>query len=347
MEKALATMNESIYTKSQLESVSILTLPFPVMARVLYETYKLSHSELRLILPMLCTCKYIYYNYNFMLFTLYPLSLNFSSIKQSPLAIPKSHIPYLFLNETICRKVQMMYVTIIPTLLNRRLINDTLRKLSQFQSLSHLTVKAKSINCLIQYIKHFPITLTYLKVIVIKHVQFYLVLKNIEIPKFHLKVLKFQSLTHSKMNLSVVSLLFLSSFPSALKLNQSEVLVYQVVGQLLCHSRKSIEYLELEMLSLNQVFMMLNTSYHFSGSGYFPNLKLIIVDQTTNYSMFQISTWLNNCKTIIYINNYLSKFVIIKNNEDNQGIGEWKFDMVLFQYKFTNIKKQLNLYNKI
>ena len=326
------------------DTSSVLLLPFPVLARIMYETFKSNDFELGLILPMLYTCKYVYYTYNFMLFTLQPLRLNFGVYKDKSLSIPLSKLSYLLLNERICPKLQMLYITIIPTLLNRKAINETLTNLDRFQSLSQLTIKVKSINFLVQYLKYFPVTLIYLKVVVIRNVQFYLKLKCLDIPRFSLKVLKFQLLTHSQTSLRVVNTLVSVNFRTSLKLNPSIIHVYQVLSQLLYMNRESMEYLELDMLNLNQVFLILSDMYHFAGPEFFPNLKLIKVDQTTNYPVFQVSTWLSNSGTIIYINNYLSNFVIIKNYGASQGIRESKFDMVLFHCKLSSIKKQLNLY---
>ncbi|RCK63349.1 hypothetical protein Cantr_10141 [Candida viswanathii] len=317
------------------------------MARVLYEAFKMSDFQLRLILPMLYTCKYIYRNYNFMLFTLKPLRINFGGSKHKKLSLPMCKIPYLLLNERICPRLRLLHITIVPNLLNRNSINDMLNNLGKFQNLSQLTVKVKSISCLIQYLKYFPVTLTYLKVILIKYAQLYLNLKCMVIPQFQLKVLKIQSLTHSQISLSFVNSLVSSNFRASFKLNSSIVHVYQVLSQLLYLNRSSIEYLELEMLNLNQLYLVLNNNYHFSGAGYFPNLKLIKIDQTTNYPVFQILAWLSNCETIIYVNNYLSNFLVIKNTEPHHGILEVKFDLVLFQYKLKSIKKQLNLYYNV
>ena len=53
---------------------------------------------------------------------------------------------------------------------------------------------------------------------------------------------------------------------------------------------------------------------------YFTALNLIKVDQCTDYPIIQLTHWLKNCKQIIYLNHFLSTFVVLQQNSSNNGI---------------------------
>ncbi|KAL6451705.1 hypothetical protein SBY92_003011 [Candida maltosa Xu316] len=295
------------------EEYSVLLLPQAIISRIIYEHFKLNNCYLNSILPILFTCKEIYYAQNFMLFTLKPLIVG----KNKKNSFPNSKLKSLLENKRICSKISTVYLMLTPKVTNGKSTIEFLHKLHQFGNLSRLTVRLNSADNLAPHMQCFPKTLTYLKLILVRNIKDASPVKYATFSVFpNLKTLKFQSLVHINWQLkNLIDIIYTN--------------------------RNSLEVLEFEMINLNPVYTAMNQSYKLANESTFPRLKLIKIDQTTSYPNLQISSLLTNCQMIIYINNYLSHFIILKCT--NEGIVELKFDLLLFNYKFNQIRKQLDV----
>lgn len=352
----------SVFSKPDMESledaftISILVLPYPIIARILYECWK-ERYKVCLILPILYTCKQLYYGYKYMLYTLRPLVIINKSTKTTDKdCILCSAFIKLLQDSRICQKLDTLCLNFSPAMFNNKLILSIVTKLNQFSNLTHLIINVKSIEWLVQWIKHFPTTITIIKITLIKHAvssSLSLNTESFSIPKFQLKQLKFQSLVPLQKKNLRYGLNMISPAPASTYTSQTlqERHKYklplfqtgQVLANLIHANRESLKFMELEMINLNEICLILQQQYGFNNqcSKYFTALNLIKVDQCTDYPIIQLTHWLKNCKQIIYLNHFLSTFVVLQQNSSNNGIKEFKYHMSLFKYKMQKYKQEI------
>lgn len=335
--------------------ISILALPYPIIARILYECWKETY-KVCLILPMLCTCKQLYYGYKYMLYTLRPLVIINKSTKNTGKdCILCSGFLKLLQDTRIRQKLDTLCLHLFPAMFNNKLVLSIVTNLNQFSNLTHLIIHVKSMEWLVQWIKHFPTTITILKITLVKHVMSSSSSLNTEtfsIPEFQLKQLKFQSLVPLQKKklcygLSIISTAASTYTPQTIeeryKSNLPLFQTGQVLANLIHANRESLQFMELEMINLNEIYLILQQQYGFNNqcSKYFTTLNLLKVDQCTNYPILQLSHWLRNCKQIIYLNHFLSTFIVLQQNSSSNVIKEFKYHMSLFEYKMQKYKYEI------
>ncbi|CAX41586.1 conserved hypothetical protein [Candida dubliniensis CD36] len=335
--------------------ISILALPYPIIARILYECWKETYKVCS-ILPMLCTCKQLYYGYKYMLYTLRPLVIINKSTKNTGKdCISCSGFLKLLQDTRIRQKLDTLCLHLFPAMFNNKSVSSIVTNLNQFSNLTHLIIHVKSMEWLVQWIKHFPTTITILKITLVKHVMSSSSSLNTEtfsIPEFQLKQLKFQSLVPLQKKklcygLSIISTAASTYTPQTIeeryKSNLPLFQTGQVLANLIHANRESLQFMELEMINLNEIYLILQQQYGFNNqcSKYFTTLNLLKVDQCTNYPILQLSHWLRNCKQIIYLNHFLSTFIVLQQNSSSNVIKEFKYHMSLFEYKMQKYKYEI------
>ncbi|CAK9441491.1 uncharacterized protein LODBEIA_P53590 [Lodderomyces beijingensis] len=285
---------------------SILDLPYPLISRILYERWRMDHS-FQHILPMMKTCKELYLQHG-MLYILQPLNIGASSI--------------CMLDEAVERIIQQQAASRIRAISFYSPTTHQSSKVSEFRNLTTVSVLA-NLNVLQRMLAFLPASVQHLSIIleVSRLVRF----SKINIAPFNLKTLTFRSTSCLKRTrklsfLDVINSLYAKadSDRGFYEMKSTARQVAVLLADLVYSNRKSLEYLDLKMISLIQVYFAMRDQGYKLSSIKFPQLEKIHVDQTTMYSVPFLTYWLKVSKELIYDNDYLAVKYVMKMDANGQ-----------------------------
>ncbi|KAG7663739.1 uncharacterized protein J8A68_002748 [[Candida] subhashii] len=321
---------------------SILDLPHEVIARILFYRFR-QDKTFEYIYPMIMTCREMYYQFHQILYTLKPLFLGVSKHRNIGIC-SKEGITHL-VESRLCEHIRRINLSISSFLLLSSKVYQSfiLDNLFHFKNLKVVTVKIMSVSWL-TCLNKLPRSVLELELVLVDSIR--IPWSNSPDftqypPEFQLKAFRFKAhfpITKNKYykiaflnklwngnnnsggnnntSMHAPELVFDSNegdyynFPKNDK--SSPAIICRFLQCLLDYNRNTLEYIELKMASIAMLFTP-------KSNFYFPMLKLIIVDQTSQIPIYLVRQLLGPNGAIMFVLNSLKPEAIkLTLTEDNK-----------------------------